>query len=181
MLIIKRWINPALTVALGCMKIDLTNIPPEGKNIRFEFPCEWWYQDSERDQILGTESPVSGWISVRPAGKKIAVEGFVSTKLRLRCDRCLESYGLDLGKDFRVFVSFVPPKGTSEIELAEDDLDLDFIKGRFLDIDQVVREQLITSLPMKALCAEGCKGLCPLCGCNLNKERCSCSPEHESP
>jgi uncharacterized protein len=69
--------------------------------------------------------------------------------------------------------------GISEIELSEEDLDVDFIQGNYLDVDQTVREQVIVNVPMKSLCTEGCKGICPICGRNLNEERCSCPPGRE--
>jgi len=161
------------------MKIDLTNIPPGGKKVDFKFEPEWWPPDSGEDRILGFERPVSGWISIQSAGKKIAVKGFLSTRLVLQCDRCLDPYGVDFNTDFSFYLSTAHIAGISEIELSEEDLDLDFIQGNYLDVDQTVREQVIVNLPMKSLCAEGCKGICPICGRNLNKERCSCPSGRE--
>jgi len=150
------------------VKIDLTNIPSEGKEANFILEPDWWKPDLDEDRIVGLESPLSAWMKIYPAGKKIVVEGSLSTKLLLRCDRCLEPYSWDLSKDFRIYLAISQFKGNVEVELLEDDLNLEFI-------DQVIREQLILNVPMKTLCTADCKGLCPICGCNLNTTTCSCS------
>jgi len=157
------------------MKIDLTNIQTEGKHFSFTIPPEWWKSDSEEDRIVGLERPLLAKITVYPAGKKIMVEGRFATRLLLRCDRCLEPYGWDLATDFRISLSLFPFEGEGEVELLADDLNLDFIEGNLLDSDQILREQVILNVPMKTLCTSECRGLCPLCGCNLNTTTCSCS------
>jgi uncharacterized protein len=105
----------------------------------------------------------------------MVVEGSLSTRLLLRCDRCLEPYSWDLSTDFRIYLSMSPFKGELEVELSEDDLDLGFIDDNFLDPGQIIKEQIILNMPMKTLCTTECKGLCLTCGCNLNMTRCSCS------
>jgi uncharacterized protein len=157
------------------MKIDLTNIPSEGKYIKLNITPEWWESDFGNDHIIGLSGPLSGWIKVYLTGKKVTVEGVLSTSLKLRCDRCLAPYDRDLSTNFRVFLSLRPYKGKLDIELSEDDLDINFIDGRYLDSDQIIREQIALNIPMKAICSVDCKGLCPVCGCNLNIETCSCS------
>ncbi len=163
------------------MKIDLTNIPSGGKQTDLVLKPDWWKPDLDEDRIVGLESPLSAWIKIYPAGKKIIIQGSLSTRLLLRCDRCLEPYGWDLSKDFRIYLSISPFKGNLEVELLENDLNLDFIDGNFLDPHQIIKEQLILNAPMKTLCVTECKGLCPICGCNLNMTRCSCSSRHEAP
>jgi len=163
------------------MKIDLTNIPSGGKQTDLVLKADWWKPDLDEDRIVGLESPLSAWIKIYPAGEKIVVEGSLSTRLLLRCDRCLEPYGWDLSKDFRIYLSISPFKGNLEVELLENDLNLDFIDGNFLDPHQIIKEQLILNVPMKTLCVTECKGLCPICGCNLNMTRCSCSSRYEAP
>jgi uncharacterized protein len=163
------------------MKIDLTNIPSGGKQTDLVLKPDWWKPDLAEDRIVGLESPLSAWIKIYPAGEKIVIEGSLSTRLLLRCDRCLEPYGWDLSKDFRIYLTISPFKGNLEVELLENDLNLDFIDGNFLDPHQIIKEQLILNVPMKTLCVTECKGLCPICGCNLNMTRCSCSSRYEAP
>jgi uncharacterized protein len=161
------------------MKIDLTNIPTEGKRLDFHVPPEWWKPEGEDDRIVGLASPLSAPIKVYPTGKKIMVDGHLSTTLLLRCDRCLEPYTWDLSTEFRISLSLSPFRGEGEIELLEDDLNIDFIEGNLLDANQIIREQLILNVPMKTICTAECKGLCPICGCNLNTTHCSCSSDYK--
>jgi uncharacterized protein len=157
------------------MKIDLTKIPPEGRKFKLMLPMGWWKPDSDGDRIVGLERPLSASITIYPAGKNMVVEGLISARLLLRCDRCLEQYGWELSEGFRISLSLSQFRGEGEVELLEDDLNLDFMDGGLLDPDQVVKEQLLLHVPMKTLCTLECKGLCPICGCNLNISTCSCS------
>jgi uncharacterized protein len=163
-----------LTPVKASMKINLTNIPVEGKNFSFSLPPEWWKSDSDEDRIVGLERPLLARITVYPVSKKIMVDGFFTTRLLLRCDRCLEPYSCDFATDFRISLSLSPFEGEGEVELLADDLNLDFIDGNILDADQILKEQLLLNVPMKTLCTSECRGLCPLCGCNLNTTMCSC-------
>ena len=69
----------------------------------------------------------------------------------------------------------------NEIELLEDDMSVDFITGNEICLDDIVREQIYLSLPMKCLCREDCLGLCTLCGTNLNIGKCNCEDKKGHP
>jgi uncharacterized protein len=62
----------------------------------------------------------------------------------------------------------------AEIELLEEDLETGFISGDEIELDDIFKEQLYLALPIKSLCREGCLGLCPICGTDLNIQRCQC-------
>jgi uncharacterized protein len=64
--------------------------------------------------------------------------------------------------------------GPDDQEVADDDLGVSFYTDDVIDLRQLVREQCYLALPMKPLCREDCKGLCPVCGINRNREACSC-------
>jgi uncharacterized protein len=162
------------------VKIDLTNIPSEGKEFNFKFAQDWWKTDLEDERILGLGAPLSARIKIQLVGKRICIEGSISTSLLLQCDRCLEPYSWDLSNDFRIFLSLSPLTGGIDVELSEDDLNLDFIHDNFLEPEQVIQEQIILSLPMKTLCSVDCKGLCAICGSNLNVMTCSCSEKYNT-
>jgi uncharacterized protein len=69
--------------------------------------------------------------------------------------------------------------GEPEREVTEDDLTTAFYREGTLDVIDLLREQFQLALPMKPLCAEACRGLCPDCGANLNLARCDCTPKWE--
>ena len=61
--------------------------------------------------------------------------------------------------------------------MSPTDLDLDYYTGESVDLESLLREQIILMMPLKPLCDENCKGLCPHCGANLNRETCTCSTD----
>ena len=93
------------------------------------------------------------------------------------CDRCLETYTFAVNRDFRLSLCRpVPPESArEETELKKDELAVGFIVAEKIDLDDIIREQIYLSLPMKLLCKNGCAGLCTRCGANLNMEACKCS------
>jgi len=76
-----------------------------------------------------------------------------------------------------------PEAGASdtEREIDEDDLTTSFYREGTLDVVEMLREQFQLALPMKPLCAQSCRGLCPECGANLNRTECGCQPKWEDP
>ena len=71
--------------------------------------------------------------------------------------------------------------GEVEQEIGDDDLATAYYREGMLDLVELMREQFVLALPMKPLCAEDCRGLCPECGTNLNKGQCGCTPRWEDP
>ena len=66
--------------------------------------------------------------------------------------------------------------GEGEREIEEDDLTTAFYENDEIDLGQLMQEQFYLALPMKPLCRDDCKGLCPECGTNLNRGTCDCKP-----
>ncbi|MCX7943692.1 MAG: DUF177 domain-containing protein [Deltaproteobacteria bacterium] len=99
------------------------------------------------------------------------------------CSRCLEDTVIPINTDMTII--FLPqsqqrkPSNGEEIELQSDELDVEYYKGNVIDVDYLIRESLILAIPYSPLCSETCKGLCPHCGNNLNKDSCSCSKEQD--
>jgi uncharacterized protein len=113
------------------------------------------------------------------------VSGHVTTRLEVACSRCLEAYEFPVDATFEL--RYVPqsenvgPPDNDEREIEEDDLTTAYYKDGVLDITDLVREQFQLALPMKPLCSEACRGLCPHCGTNLNRTECGCAPAWEDP
>lgn len=110
--------------------------------------------------------------------------GTVTGELELDCGRCLEPYRLPINMAFDH--RFLPQTqaetaADDEREVEADDMDTSYYKDEQIDLSELVREQFYLALPMKPLCAEDCKGLCPQCGTNLNLSRCGCRQVWEDP
>src|SRR5262249_10161932 len=97
---------------------------------------------------------------------------------------CLEAAPYDLKKSFDLFFQRRDElmfDEDEEIELAERDTRTAFFTGTQLAIGDILHEQIVLGLPMKALCRPDCNGLCPTCGTNLNSGSCNCPKEQFSP
>ena len=107
--------------------------------------------------------------------------GTVSTELELSCSRCLESFRLPVNSSFDM--RYLPQSETTgdEREIEEDDLTDAYYRDESIDLGQLMDEQFYLALPMKPLCREACKGLCPNCGTNLNEATCDCQVRWEDP
>jgi uncharacterized protein len=101
--------------------------------------------------------------------------GRISTVLELQCGRCLEPFTLSVDAPFDVmYLPHTENTGEGEVEIEEDDLETAFYRDGVIDLGQLIREQFYLVLPMKPLCREACRGLCPQCGANLNQSSCTC-------
>ena len=114
-------------------------------------------------------------------GSEICIRGRLGTCLEACCDRCLGSVVIPVEQEFDLFYRPVSTIAREEeIELPEDELGVGFFSGDGIELADVVTEQVILSVPMKVVCQTDCRGLCPVCGANLNFEKCGCLPAKEN-
>lgn len=119
---------------------------------------------------------------IRQSDAKVTVTGEVQAELQLECDRCLKSLSIPVSSAFEV--EYVTPdvyQAGQGAELLDEDLSLSVFDGAVLDIDELVREQLVLALPSQVLCREDCKGLCPVCGGDRNLKDCQCQEAEIDP
>ena len=101
--------------------------------------------------------------------------------MNLNCSRCLVSFSYPVAADFDLLLAPAPDQAApSEEELTKADLDRDFYTGETVNLESILREQVLLTLPLKPLCAEACQGLCPRCGADLNQETCQCPAEEST-
>ena len=107
-------------------------------------------------------------------GDDVVITGQVDATVPVACGRCLEEFPVSARA--AVDVRFIPrpPRG-DRVELGSDDLDLDFYHGGEIDLRTLVASETALALPMKPLCREDCRGLCPVCGGNRNLVACGCA------
>ena len=114
-------------------------------------------------------SPVH--LKIKYAGeRKLYITGEASLKTMIPCDRCL--------KDVEVELDLIIEKNVkTEAACAEGDDESDeanYIDGYHLDVEQLLYNEILVGWPMKVLCSEDCKGICSVCGQNLNEGTCDC-------
>jgi len=120
-------------------------------------------------------APVELAGEVRKDAQKVRLTGHVKTTLECECGRCLEPFAVPI--DANLDVLLLPSSantGEAEREVSEDDLGVSYYKDDVIDLGELMREQFYLAVPMKPLCREDCRGLCPVCGINRNRETCAC-------
>lgn len=117
------------------------------------------------------------------AGEDIRIHGRVDTCVRFACDRCTDQVEIPVSQDFDVVYRPVSEIANGEeVEIPAGELEVGFYDGGGVELDDVIREQVLLALPMKVVCRPDCQGLCPVCGANRNLEPCGCQqPKGESP
>lgn len=134
-----------------------------GATVPFEFGAtaeKLFGEDFSGNEFVG-DVKVFGEVS--DGGKYFVVRGRLECQRTFTCDRCLtvstEKISSDFAEEF-------------DKSAAVDDL---------IDVTELLRDELLLSLPMKNLCKADCKGLCPVCGANLNESDCGCDKSVVNP
>ncbi len=153
------------------MLLDLSRM--RGARDRFERTYPLSAFDAREDYRV--HQPVVLAFDVFKNRQEVRLVGRVSTVLELDCSRCLEpfTFAVDLPFDL-LYLPHSENAGEGEVEIEDDDLQTAFYRDDVIDLGQLMKEQFYLALPMKPLCLEGCRGLCPHCGANLNQTTCDC-------
>lgn len=164
------------------MKIQIQHVPTEGTTLAYskeakQFPVLKALMEEGGCRFLG---PLSIELTVVPERELFKVSGLVEVDVQMECSRCLAEIGSRLSHRFTLRFSKEIPQDlhgsdTQELELTADQIGLIFFRGDEIDFKDTVQEQVVLALPYKPLCHEACKGLCPQCGVDLNKETCACT------
>ncbi len=114
--------------------------------------------------------------------KSVHIKGEINAKVVLTCVKCLDDINSDIQKEFSTILFNTPEFSTQmeERELTAESINEEFLKDGILDLEDVVVEELLLSIPDYPRCNENCKGLCQECGTNLNHNKCNCSKEQNS-
>lgn len=119
-------------------------------------------------------SPVALTITHK-RNRQLTLEARVHLNLMIPCDRCLTPVKVPFSLAFEREVDL----NASDEDRAEALDEQPYVIGYDLDVDRLVEDELYSNLPMKVLCREDCKGLCRVCGANLNTQTCNCD-DHSS-
>jgi uncharacterized protein len=148
---------------------EISRVDGASINISFEEP------------ILDLVNQQDGYIFDRPVSFKgsitnvsgiLKLDGLLKVFYTGNCSRCLK-----------------PVTGEAEIHISEDfiegepkeDMDVYTFQGNYIELDRTLYDNIILSLPVKLLCSEDCKGICPMCGKDLNEGPCNCEHSDINP
>lgn len=121
-----------------------------------------------RDEIYQDDIKIK--VEVNKYAKNISCKAEISTRMHLTCDRCLEEFDEDFLEMFDILFHI----GQDELNIDEENVVALLPDQKEIDLTSYIQETLILSIPMKILCRADCKGICPNCGADLNKEECRC-------
>jgi len=160
------------------MQLDVARIrEPHLRVERTEDPSAFAGQDAYR-----VAAPVQLVLDIQKDKDKLRLRGRVRATIHVECSRCLEPLPVPVDGQFDLL--YLPesaaPEGPEQ-ELADEDVDTAYYRDGIIDLAELVREQLYLALPMKPLCREDCRGLCAVCGTNLNTGSCTCDTAWKDP
>lgn len=150
------------------MKIQLADIKngnERRKEINYHFKMDPFYFEGDKIN-LASEVVVNGTAIIDD--DLIIMQVNIKVSLELNCSRCLETFIYPIDID-------IEERFTNNSRIGNDEVM--FVEGDVIDITEIAQNAIISTLPIKRLCSENCKGLCHVCGINLNKGTCTCSNE----
>ena len=144
------------------MKIIVSNIPPEGMDLQFVKNGQWLSSAlSQETEPVTCSQDVQVTVHARRIGENVFLEGSITTGLDLVCCRCLEPAALPVAASFKYTLSPTPEGSSEEIELTSEDLEYGYYDEDTVDLEPLVFEQILLQIPIRVLCREDCRGLCP--------------------
>jgi uncharacterized protein len=157
------------------MRIEFENLEASGGRFeRLYEPEEIAFPDTEL-QLL---DPVEVRGKVARRNDEAEVRGELHTKVAIPCGRCLKPVELPVDVKFAErFVPAVSWRDEEQHELQQEDLNLSLLVGEGIELDDLVKEEILLAIPGHVLCHEQCKGLCPTCGIDMNVAGCNCETE----
>ena len=131
-------------------------------------------EDLELGDIKGAE------VVGRLRGELVAVKGANAVEVKITltwtfklvCSRCLDEFEREFTEEAKLTLRRGKPRLKKELALSDEDIETVYFEGEEVDLAPFVREMVVLAIPMKPLCRPDCKGLCPICGANWNRETC---------
>ena len=127
------------------------------------------------DPLLVPIKRLQGEITMLRTGNGVLVTGRLAMVVEMTCSRCLEPLEvpltIDLEEEFRPTVDVMTGR---RLPMDEEDQALWIDAQHILNLEEVIRQDLLLALPLHPLCREDCAGICPQCGQNLNEGPCAC-------
>jgi len=151
------------------MTIKISDIPPEGLTLELKQRLDLF--------DTGTASTaITAVLGIRPTGAGVLhITGRVQADPVLECSRCLKDFSYHIDTELSIDLAPERSLGTApEHELGRSELDMEFYQGEEIEPLDFVKQQVLITVPMVPLHHPDCRGLCPVCGTDLNEADCGC-------
>ncbi len=179
------------------MRVNIDEIKEGGLDRAWDLTREQ-LDDVVRGDRAGYRASAAAHVEahLEKVSRRVMVEARARAPLQAPCGRCLAPVALQIPVAFSL--TLIPADEAEERPDAPGDrgrgrrgrrggsfdageVDEETYAGREIDLDPMVREQVLLALPGYPVCREGCLGLCPVCGQNRNEKRCGCDPHVPDP
>ncbi|MCA1615597.1 MAG: DUF177 domain-containing protein [Acidobacteria bacterium] len=153
------------------MLIEVENLNEQGR------PFDQTYAPGDlslEDEFARLAAEARVWGRATRKRDEVHVRGQIQTSVELRCDRCLGPAPLPVNVEFAALFGQAAEASAEATELHGEDLDFSVYEGDSINLDEIVREQILLALPLRQLCRDDCKGLCMTCRADLNTQTCGC-------
>ncbi len=106
---------------------------------------------------------------------EVRIQGKYSVEMTAECDRCLGRARFPLDGSFDLYYRPMSDIAREEeVGIDEGEAEIGFYEGSGMELEDILREQVLLALPMQRVCSDVCKGICPVCGKNRNETACDC-------
>ncbi|MDH3975722.1 MAG: DUF177 domain-containing protein [Deltaproteobacteria bacterium] len=156
------------------MKITLNEIPDDG-SLRVELKESG--EDLNRflgessSHILKFKEPAGGIFDISKKERTLFINVRIEGSVQVVCSRCLADFDYPINGTSKLVLY---PE-CADVESVDPDDDRDYYDGEKIDIKEILDEETLMLVPFNPLCRDDCKGLCSVCGANLNEGACGCS------
>ena len=161
------------------MRIELASLEEGRGHFSHTYQPQDLQLDDERVTLCGV-AEVRG--KIKRSGREAVVDGHVDACVQVDCDRCLKAIQLPVSSDFSLeYITGGDYEESQVAELTEDLMAVAVFDGETIDLDEIVKEQLLLAVPTRALCKSDCLGICPQCGNDRNADECGCEQKELDP
>ena len=158
------------------MRIRFNEISQAGN----QFAVEGIEKFDDNDVVAFQEEVKSQFFLKRKGKGKVIMTGNLSAVPLIRCDRCLSSYAHPIKTEYQIIFEYGDESWKlKEIECTSSDLETVIVEEPVVDVDDILRQQILLQLPEKRICSMDCKGMCHTCGSALNESSCQCQPTEQ--
>jgi len=166
--------------------IALNEIEPQGRSFTISEESVWMEPLREYHVPCRIVEPVVAEVFLLPQVDGCLLRGTIRGVVAMPCNRCMEETLAVLDQSFDEFEEYprsaeTEPEGEGPAGLLEECVVVMEGGVPFLDLASLLWEEFSLALPVKPLCKPDCRGLCPVCGKNLNEGACGCSPDVGDP
>lgn len=137
-----------------------------GEEIPFHFLAESDKLDLRAMVKMPIKADITGALIY--TGEDYIVKGNIETDLEMECDRCSDSF-----RDHLV----IPFEEEYTSQFDDEHWERNLLQGDYIDLKELIEDNILLYLSNKKLCKPDCKGLCPICGTNRNRQDCACNKE----